>query len=222
MKLCDLRPALFAGVLVCLTSLPAQAQSVTCIREPISVATVRGEGLAELMPPIVFTCSGGSEQTQLTFDLDIFLSAEVANPVIGPGPNDIDAVLVATAPPALGLSEEKPPTAGQDLPVLDIIQCQRNPNLNRAISCTNVPFQGISRRYMLRRLRARHIHATNRADRYRSVVQRGHQSELLRRSAACQPPQRRDRSGLPAAGHWTTAKTIHPRERKSADSPQAL
>jgi hypothetical protein len=155
MKLCHMRSALLAGVLFCLTSLPAQAQSVTCIREPISVATVRGEGLAELMPPIVFTCSGGSEQTQLTFDLDIFLSAEVANPVIGPGPNDIDAVLVATAPPALALSEEKPPTAGQGLPVLDIIQCQRNPNLNRAISCTNVPFRGISRRYILRRLRAR-------------------------------------------------------------------
>ena len=68
MKLFYMRSALFAGVLICLTSLPMRAQPVTCVREPISVATVRGEGLAELMPPIVFTCSGGSAQTQLTFD----------------------------------------------------------------------------------------------------------------------------------------------------------
>jgi len=143
------------AALTCLTSWPAPAQQVTCVREPIEVGTVRGEGLAELMPPIVFTCSGGTEQTALTFDLDIFLSAEVANPVIGPGPDDIDVALVVTGPPAAGASEEKLPSPDQGSTVLDIIQCQRNPNLNRAARCTGVPYQGLSTAYILRRLRAR-------------------------------------------------------------------
>lgn len=144
-----------AGLLVCLGSLPASAQQVTCVREPIEVATVRGEGLAELMPTIGFACSGGTPQTQLTFDLDIFLSVEIANPVIGPGSNDIDVVLVVSGPTAAGAGEEKLPSPSQGNPIIEVVQCGRNPNLNRALICRDVPYQGFSSTYGLQRLRAR-------------------------------------------------------------------
>ncbi len=146
-----------AGVLGCLTSLPSSAQQVNCVREPIEVSTVRRKGVAELMPSIVFTCGGGTEQTLLTFDLEIFLSVEVANPVIGPGPNDIDAVLVVTGPPSAGVGEGKLSSPEQGTPVGKIIQGKQNPNLNRAVRFEDVPYQGISTAYTLRWLRARAI-----------------------------------------------------------------
>ncbi len=140
------------------TVAPAWAQPVTCVREPIDVGTVRGEGVAELMPLITFTCSGGTEQTQLTFDLDIFLSVEVANPVIGPGPNDVDVVLVVTAPPSAAASEEKHPSAPQGSAVISSIQGQNDPSLVRVVRFKDVPYAGVRRTYTVRRLRA---HATS-------------------------------------------------------------
>ena len=77
--------------------------------------------------------------------------------MIGPGPNDIDAVLVVTGPPSAGVGEGKLSSPEQGTPVGKIIQGKQNPNLNRAVRFEDVPYQGISTAYTLRWLRARAI-----------------------------------------------------------------